>query len=496
MLFNSYEFLIFCPSVIGIYFIVPKKIKYIWLLAASYYFYMCWNPWYSLLMAFSTVVTFISGIFLGKCDSKEATKKRCIVAASLVINLGILGVFKYGNFLVLNINRAMGYVGIDRSIPMLDVLLPVGISFYTFQALSYTIDVYREKIAPEKNLFKYALFVSFFPQLVAGPIERSGHLLKQIKELDKHRLWSYDSIVRGFILALWGFFQKMVIADRLAVFVNTIWESYQDYGTIMLILAAIAFSLQIYCDFSGYSSIAIGVSKIMGIDLMENFNTPYFARSIRDFWRRWHISLSTWFKDYLYIPLGGNQCSAIKNYLNLLITFAVSGLWHGAGWHFVLWGGIHGLYQVIGKMLRPIKKKVYSTLHFKTESVSWRIGECGMTFALVTFAWIFFRSATLSEAGSFVHQIISNGDLNRVLQGGLYGIDWSGMQGNVLLLSLILLLLVSLIRKITNQTIDIFLMNQTLLFRWGTMIFLLFMIIIFGEYGQQFDAQQFVYFQF
>lgn len=496
MLFNSYEFVIFCPIVIGVYFLLPRKVKYIWLLGASYYFYMCWNPWYSMLMALSTMVTYLSGILLGRCTSVQTARKRSIVAASVVINLGILGIFKYADFFFMNVNELTGRMGLEWGIPALNILLPVGISFYTFQALSYTIDVYRGEIIPEKNLLRYALFVSFFPQLVAGPIERSGNLLQQMKEIDKRRLWSYDSVVSGSILALWGFFQKMVIADRLALLVDSIWESYQDYGTIMLILAVAGFSVQIYCDFAGYSAIAIGVSKIMGIKLMENFDTPYFARNIRDFWKRWHISLSSWFKDYLYIPLGGGKCSKIRNYLNLLVTFLISGLWHGAGWHFVLWGGIHGIYQIIGRMLNPIKKKLYRIMKFKTDSISWRMGECGVTFILVSFAWIFFRAESLSEAVSFIHQMLYNMDMGRVKTEGLYGINWGDIQGNILIISLVLLFLASLIKKITNQTIDEFLMNQTILFRWCSVILLLFMIIIYGEYGQGFDAQQFVYFQF
>lgn len=496
MLFNSYEFLIFCPIVIGIYYIIPKKFKYSWLLIASYYFYMCWSPWYSLLMVLSTVVTYLNGILLGRCEEQQIARKSCIVAAGFIINLGVLGIFKYGNFISENINRMFRYMGIEAGIPSLNFLLPVGISFYTFQTLSYIVDVYRGEAMPEKNLLRYALFVSFFPQLVAGPIERTGHLLKQMKEMDRRKLWNYDSFVGGGILVLWGFFQKMVIADRLALVVNTIWENYQDYGTLMLILAAIGFSFQIYCDFSGYSAIAIGVSKMMGINLMENFNTPYFACNIKEFWTRWHISLSTWFRDYLYISLGGNRCSKVRNYMNLLITFLVSGLWHGAGWHFIIWGGIHGIYQVVGKILSPVKKKIYTLMKFKVNSISWHMGECGITFFFVTFAWIFFRSPSLSAAISFIHQMIVSFDAGKIKNEGLYGVNWENIQGGILLLSLGVLLLVSLIRKIKNQTIDTFLMEQTLLFRWGSILFLLFMIILFGEYGQGFDAQQFVYFQF
>jgi D-alanyl-lipoteichoic acid acyltransferase DltB (MBOAT superfamily) len=448
------------------------------------------------LIAGSTLVTYLSGIALGRCSDTQTVRKRFIVAASLLINLGILAVFKYGNFLIFNLNRVFCIMGITTEVATWDLLLPVGISFYTFQALSYTIDVYRGTVKPEKNLFRYALFVSFFPQLVAGPIERSAHLMGQLNELSKRRLWSYDSIVRGSILAIWGFFLKMVISDRISIFVDTIWEDYQNYGTIMLLLAAIGFSFQIYCDFAGYSFIAIGVSKIMGIELMENFDTPYFSRSIREFWQRWHISLSTWFKDYLYIPLGGSRCSKFRNYLNLMITFLVSGLWHGAGWRYVVWGGIHGLYQIIGKILRPAKNKIYRFFHFKTGSFSWHLGECATTFALVTFAWIFFRADSLSEAKEFLYRMLTEFDLKKILNGGMYNVDWQEMRGNVLVFSLLLLLLVSLIKYVRKQTIDAFLMEQTIVFRWICILLLLFITIIYGQYGSQYDATQFIYFQF
>ena len=495
MLFNSFNFIVFCLIVVMVYFIMPHKIKYIWLLGASYYFYMCWNPKYSLLIILSTAITFLSGILLGKDDLTQKNLRRCVMAATILLNLGMLVVFKYGNFIVSNINqisRGMGW----GSLSALDILLPVGISFYVFQGLGYTIDVYRRETVPEKNFFRYALFISFFPQLVAGPIERSGRLLCQLKEMDKRRMWSYSSIAEGFIGTLWGFFLKVVIADRLAIFVDCIWNEYRNYGTIMLMLAAIGFSLQIYCDFSGYSAIAIGVSKIMRIEIMQNFNTPYFARSIKEFWQRWHISLSTWFKDYLYIPLGGNRCSEIQNYCNLLTTFLLSGLWHGAGWNFVIWGALHGLYQIAGRLLKPLKKTIYSVFHFKTDTVGWRMGECLTTFLMVTFAWIFFRSESFTEACSFIHQMIFNNDIDRIAEAGMYGIDWGRLQGGVLLLSLTLLIIVSLIRKFRNQTIDVFLMEQPLLFRWAGIILILFMILIYGAYGREFDAQQFVYFQF
>lgn len=345
MLFNSYNFMLFFPIVLLVYFVIPKKLRYIWLLVVSYYFYMGWNAKYAALIAFSTIITWLSGVLQGqiqKFDTDDDIKikhKKIVVAFSFIINLGILIFFKYFDFIFNNINFALKHFGGAQLTNHFDIILPVGISFYTFQALGYTVDVYRRDIEPERNILRYALFVSFFPQLVAGPIERSKNLLTQVRNVEHIKLWNYDRVTSGAVLMLWGFFQKMVIADRAAILVDTVYNSYWTYGTIELIIATVLFAIQIYCDFGSYSMIAIGVAKVMGFELMENFNAPYFSRSIKEFWRRWHISLSTWFRDYLYIPLGGSRCSKIKKYRNLMITFLVSGLWHGANWGFIAWGG-------------------------------------------------------------------------------------------------------------------------------------------------------------
>lgn len=345
MLFNSYAFMFFFPIVLVIYFIIPKRMRCIWLLMASYYFYMNWNPKYALLIAFSTIITYLSGIFLEKTkliieEHQKMLLQKAIVFFSFFVNIGILVFFKYFTFLLDNLNKTIEWLGGEGIVNGWDIILPVGISFYTFQALSYTVDVYKGKLHAEKNIFRYALFVSFFPQLVAGPIERSTNLLKQIERLEDIKVWDYNRIASGCILMLWGFFQKMVIADRVAILVDTVYSNIMIYNSYELLVAAIGFSIQIYCDFSSYSNIAVGAAKIMGLELMENFNTPYFANSIQDFWRRWHISLSTWFRDYLYIPLGGGKCSKVKKYRNIMVTFLMSGLWHGANWTYVIWGGV------------------------------------------------------------------------------------------------------------------------------------------------------------
>lgn len=332
MLFNSAQFLIFFPVVVLFYFIIPSKFKNIWLLFASYYFYMCWNARYIVLIAFCTVVTYLCSFFISRYEAKHI--KTFFLIICLLCNLSILFIFKYLNFALLTLNRSLSIFSIQLNLPVFDILLPVGISFYTFQALSYTIDVYRGTIKAEKNFLTYALFVSFFPQLVAGPIERSKNLLSQLNET---RSFDYDRIKSGILLMCLGYFQKMIIASRAAALVDTVYNNYETYSGLPLLLAILLFSVQIYCDFGGYSMIAIGAAEVLGIKLMENFHQPYFAESIQDFWRRWHISLSTWFRDYVYIPLGGNRCKRSRKYFNLLVTFLISGLWHGASMHFVIW---------------------------------------------------------------------------------------------------------------------------------------------------------------
>lgn len=305
MLFNSIDFLIFFPIVIGILFMCPKKLRNLWLLVISYYFYMSWNPKYAILIVISTLITYTSGLLIETVKGKYS--KQFVVAGSLITNLGILAVFKYANFALQSISiffEHLGFGAIDRRI---DLLLPVGISFYTFQALSYTIDVYRGQIKAEKSIVKYALFVSFFPQLVAGPIERSGNLLCQIREILEVDLWNFERIRDGILLMFWGLFQKLVIADRASILISHVYKNYKDFGFIELGIASILFAFQIYCDFGGYTNVARGAAQIMGFNLVQNFRQPYLALNIKDFWRRWHISLTSWFTDYIYIPLGGNR---------------------------------------------------------------------------------------------------------------------------------------------------------------------------------------------
>lgn len=501
MLFHSFRFLIFFPAVALVYFVVPKEIRYLWLLIASYYFYMSWNARYAALIAFSTLVTWVSGLLLGACRKKGAgsAAQKWVVAISFFVNLSILGFFKYFDFALGNVNFVLGKMGLGPIERPFDIVLPVGISFYTFQALSYTMDVYREEVEPERNILKYALFVSFFPQLVAGPIERSKNLLIQISQMGqtgRKELFDYDRIASGLRIMLWGYFQKMVVADRIAILVNTVYDSWYFYGTVELLLAAAAFSIQIYCDFASYSTIAIGAARVMGFELMENFDTPYFSRSIQEFWRRWHISLSTWFKDYLYIPLGGSRCGRLRRHVNILVTFLVSGLWHGASWHYVVWGGIHGMFQVVGAETRGLRDRLYAKADTKRASFSFRFGQTVLTFLLTTFAWIFFRAETLSQACSYIKRIFTKPDWWALSDGTIYRLGLKRMELNILLASLWILFAASIVKYKRHETLDAFLAKQCTWFRWLVVAGLFAFIYLFGIYGPGFDASQFIYFQF
>lgn len=500
MQFNSVNFLIFFPVVLAIYFIVPAKMRRYWLLIASYYFYMSWNAVYAVLIGGSTVITYAGGIIIGHLSEKKETgyeqKKKLAMASCIIINLLILMVFKYGNFAIDSINSILSTIGITLIKRKFDLLLPVGISFYTFQALGYIIDVYRDDVEVERNLVRYALFVSFFPQLVAGPIERSKNLLDQMKHIENINLWNARRITSGAILMVWGFFMKMVIADRVAILVDNIFDNYQLYGSSELILAAVGFSIQIYCDFGSYSIIAIGSSKIMGFHLMENFNTPYFARNIRDFWSRWHISLSTWFKDYLYIPLGGNRKGLKRKSINLMIVFMVSGLWHGANWNYVAWGGIHGFYQVFADAIKNHKNKLTRKMAIKTDCLSWKLLQTGVTFILVVMAWIFFRSKSITDAVIYIYHMFTRPTPWLLFNGGIYNLGLDRVEMNILFVSVIILLLVDLVKYNKRQTIDAFLFEQNIWFEWLVIIVLIVMIFIYGEYGPAYDPKQFIYFQF
>ena len=402
MTFNSWEFLLFYPIVALLYFLLPKKLKWPMLLVASYFFYMCYQTELVVLILGTTIISWVASNIIHKTENIAI--RRFWLTLTLVVCFGVLFFYKYFNFLSGSVTGLINLFGGQVSDFELNLLLPVGISFYTFQTLSYVIDVYRGEVEPERNFFFYALFVSFFPQLVAGPIERPNNLIPQLREPHP---WSNDNAIKGAKHMLVGFFKKICVADLISVYVNAVYNDVESASALGIIIATALFAVQIYCDFSGYTDIAIGCARIMGIRLMQNFNHPYLATTIKEFWSRWHISLSTWFKDYLYFPLGGSRCSKPRHLMNLMIVFLVSGLWHGAAWTFVIWGAIHGLYQVIGVLTIKKRNALLAKIGLDEKSgvVVWvrRV----ITFILVGFSWLFFRANTMGEASVLLGKLFS-----------------------------------------------------------------------------------------
>lgn len=469
MLFNSIAFLLFFPIVCVIYFSIPPQMiraRNLLLLIASYYFYMNWQPAYALLLLTSTFVTYIAALGIG-CFENRRKKKICLVS-SLVLNLAILFLFKYYNFLSSNISMGLEACGLKIDIPEFGLILPVGISFYTFQALGYSIDVYRGETKVERDFGTYALFVSFFPQLVAGPIERSNNLLPQFKQL--HR-FDYEAVMSGVKLMAWGYFMKLALADRCGIYVDAIFNNVDKHNGGSYLVASLLFPFQIYGDFAGYSLIAIGVARVMGFRLMENFRRPYFATSVGEFWHRWHISLSTWFKDYVYIPLGGNRVGKLRNYFNLLVTFVISGVWHGANWTFFFWGTLHGVLLCIEKALGIGKQKFTGIIKF----FHWAI-----TFVLVCLAWILFRANNLSDAMMVIKGIFTNPGVPKPEYANFIAI---GMAMTILL-----------IKEFADEyqwpvrVAD----SKSWIVRHVYLVMMIAYIILFGVLG----GDQFIYFQF
>ncbi|HVV55394.1 MAG TPA: MBOAT family O-acyltransferase [Mucilaginibacter sp.] len=435
-------------------------------------------PIYIFILGFTIVVDYFAGIFIGKSTGR---KRKMFLLASLIANIGVLAIFKYYNFINGNITILLSHFGLPNHIPYLAILLPIGLSFHTFQAMSYTIEVYRGNQEPERRFGIYALYVMFYPQLVAGPIERPQNILHQFYE--KHHI-DYENFAEGFRLILWGFFKKLVIADRLAMYVLIIYRDPSIRDSKSLILATVYFAMQIYCDFSGYSDIAIGVARIMGFKLMTNFNRPYFATSVSAFWRRWHISLTTWFMDYLYIPLGGNRVSVPRWFFNLMFVFLVSGLWHGANWTFVIWGGLNGLYLVIGIILRPVTNRYKDTIiHNRLLKALWKISRTLFTFLLICFSWIFFRASSLKDAVTVIKRIATtHGPLTYESDNTLLVYPFIG----------ILILLIIEFDQERNHGVSSFFHSKSPAIRMATYSFILIIILMIGV----FDGGQFIYFQF
>ncbi len=490
MLFNSFEFLLFFPTVVILYFLLPYKYRWVMLLLASYFFYMCWKVEFIALIIISTLIDYYCGLKMSAIEEKK--KRKPFLYLSLLTNLGLLFTFKYLDFSINSVNTVLG---ID--IPYANLILPMGISFYTFQTLSYSIDVYQGKLKSESHLGKFALYVSFFPQLVAGPIERATKLIPQLQKNDND--FDYNRVTSGLRLIAWGLIKKVIIADRLALFVNEVYNNSESYTGIPLILATVFFAFQIYCDFSGYSDIAIGCARVMGYDFMKNFNNPYGATSISDFWRKWHISLSTWFKDYVYIPLGGNKVVKWRMYYNFLIVFLLSGIWHGASWNFAIWGLLHVTYIILSIILTPLRSNIKSTLGIKNDN-TWFLNliRTSWVFVLVTIAWVFFRAEDLNTAIyilSNIHVnvleqikcIINNQNFAR---DSLLYLKQTSIQFALAVLSIIgLIIIQSLCRK---REVEDSVSQLNPVIRWTIYYIAILFTLAFGVFGDE----QFVYFQF
>ena len=491
MLFNSIDFLIFFPIVTVLYFLIPYRFRWLLLLVASCYFYMAFVPIYMLILGFTIVIDYYAGIYI---EQSEGKKRKLFLTMSLIANIGVLAIFKYYNFLNENIGFLLKGFALQNPIPYLKILLPIGLSFHTFQAMSYTIEVYRGKQKAERHFGIYSLYVMFYPQLVAGPIERPQNVLHQFYEKFD---FDYQRVTDGLKLMAWGMFKKVVIADRLALMVNQVYDNPFDQKGIPLIVATTLFSIQIFCDFSGYSDIALGSAQVMGFDLMKNFDRPYFSKTISEFWRRWHISLSTWFRDYLYISLGGNRVSKWRREYNLFIVFLVSGIWHGASWNFVIWGAMHGFYLIFANLTVDFRNKVVDIIGLKKLPFLYKIIQILTVFCLTSFAWIFFRAVDFKSAyyiathlfsgvGEQLSQLTNRSFINKNIFLGQGFANFA-----MVVFSLLVMETVHFYQR--GQRLRTVVSQKPLLFRWALYYGIVLAILFLG----MFDAPaQFIYFQF
>ncbi len=482
MLFNSLNFAIFLPIVFILYWFFTKgsiKKQNILLLLSSYFFYACWDWRFLFLLIFSTILDYLTGIKIFEATNQKV--KSMWLWLSIAINLGFLGVFKYYNFFATSFSEGLSLLGLKSNIGTLQVILPIGISFYTFHGLSYVIDLYKNRIKPERNFIDYSVFVSFFPLLVAGPIERATHLLPQIQS---KRTFDYSKAANGMRQILWGLFKKIVIADNCAEFANTIFNHSIDYSGSTLVLGALFFTFQIYCDFSGYSDIALGTARLFGIELLKNFAFPYFSRDIAEFWRRWHISLSSWFKDYLYIPLGGSKGGMWMKIRNTFIIFLVSGFWHGANWTFIAWGFLNALYIMPSIIYNTNRNNIDIVAKGKNLPSLNEFFQIIFTFGLTVFAWIFFRAVDLSHAFGYISQIFSK---------SLFSIPYFiGIEKSIPIVVLtILFFIVEWLGRAYQFAIEYIGEKWYKPLRWSIYFAILILIYIFEG-----SEQQFIYFQF
>ena len=476
MVFNSFAFLVFFPLVTILYFLLPHRLRWWLLLISSCVFYGWFKVEYLLILVFTIAVDYFAALWI---EDSEGKRRKWALIISILANVGVLAVFKYANFAIGTANAALMKIG-HEPFDALDIILPIGLSFHTFQAMSYTIEVYRGKVPAEHNIFRYALYVMFFPQLVAGPIERPQNVIHQYYERHK---FDYNRAVSGLRLMMWGMFKKVVIADRLSLFVDQVYDHPFEYSGLPVIVASVFFGFQIFCDFSGYTDIGLGAARIMGFDLMKNFDRPYFSKSISEFWRRWHISLSSWFRDYVYIPMGGNRVSTMRRYFNLFVVFTISGLWHGASWNYVIWGALHGVYLIVGQLTGKLQGKIIGIL--KNDFLQKAI-HASLVFALVTVAWVFFRAKRLSESKYLLKAMFSKASHSATEIWNMIGTQ----NALVIILSLALMEAVHWYQR--DKSVGDWLALQPRWVRWSSYYLVFLSIIFFAVYSNT----QFIYFQF
>lgn len=488
MSFNSLGFMLFFPIVVSVYFLLVPSKRQLWLLIINYYFYLSWDIRYVFVIVAITCITYVSARMMNKKN------KKLLLAICITSNLIILGSFKYLEFAITNISRLFEIVNININVieKPYSIVVPIGISFYTLQALGYVIDVYRKKTEPEENFIKYALYVSFFPTMLSGPIERSTNLLKQIQQGTK---FSYDGVKKGLLLMGYGYFEKLLIANKVSELVNNAYDNYLSIPGAALAFAAILYGVQIYADFSGYSHIAIGAAKVMGFDLIQNFKQPYFARNIKEFWKRWHISLSSWFQDYVYISLGGSRKGTIRTYCNLMITFCVSAIWHGAGWKYIVWGGLHGIYQVVGRLKEKLKVNIFSKKGIRKEGHVAHILQICVTFGLVDFAWIFFSASSTKSALVIIYRIFTEFQIVKSISEYYFYLGTPELAFWILMISIVILFIIDIVHE-KNISISMWLAKKNIVVRWIVYLAIALILVSGFIYNYGAGASTFLYTQF
>lgn len=488
MYFNTINFFIFLLVILLIFYIVPKKIRIVWLLIASYYFYYSMSIYYLLILLFISILTYFIGRVIYNCK-KNNIRKKIVLSIGIITFSSILCCFKYSKIIIDFINRILVYIT-STSLSVI-VPVPVGLSFYIFSSISYIVDVYRDKDNYEDSFINLSLYLSYFPKLFEGPIERAKDFINKISNINVNS----EKIFKSLLLIIWGLFLKSVMADRIAIFVNTVYEDVYSYSGIYLIVASLLYAIQIYCDFFGYTTIAIGISGLFGIDLIDNFSSPYFSRSIAEFWRRWHISLSLWLKDYIYIPLGGNRKGRIRKCINILVVFLISGIWHGSAITFVVWGLINGLYQVISILSSPLRDKMIDFMNISRESIVHRILCTLLTFILICISWIFFRSKSIVEALYVIKSCFTTKDILPLFDGQMLNCGLNNLDFILLTIGLIALIIADIckykrieIRKVISE--------KHWIFKCAIVILTVCMLLTFGKYGLELDKASYIYANF